>query len=346
MGTALAIHLSKKGTPVCLWGRNPDKIRRIRETRENTPYLPGVPIPDAVAVTADLDRAMEETREIVMCVPSHQVRGVIRQVRPYIKPQTMVVNAAKGLELESLKRMSQVLDEELIGAESHVCALGGPSHAEVICRGIPTAVVVSSKEHSAALAVQEMFVSSRLRVYTNADLVGVELGAALKNVIAVAVGITTGQGYGDNAKAALITRGLAEISRLGIACHADPLTFMGLAGIGDLIVTCTSMHSRNFRAGMLLGQGHTLDQALEKVGMVVEGVLAARAAQRMSQIYQVSMPICDELYRMLFEGKKPEDAVEALMLRQPKGEKEEVALQNVPNLSYALEHTAQWVSGD
>jgi glycerol-3-phosphate dehydrogenase (NAD(P)+) len=342
MGTALAIHLAKNGRRVCLWGRDPVKIRQIHEKRENTPYLPGVSIPETVAVTADLGRAMAGAEEIVLCVPSHQARGVTRQVKPYIQTGAMVINAAKGLELESLKRMSQVLEEELEGTECRVCVLGGPSHAEEICRGIPTAVVVSSREHSAALAVQAMFVSSRLRVYTNADLVGVELGAALKNVVAVAVGITTGQGFGDNAKAALITRGLAEISRLGIACRADPLTFMGLAGIGDLIVTCTSMHSRNFRAGMLLGQGYTLDQALERVGMVVEGVLATRAAQRMSRIHQVSMPICDELYRVLFEGKKPEDAVETLMLRQPKGEQEDVAFQDVPNLSYALEHTAQW----
>ena len=332
MGTALAIHLAKKGLNVCLWGRNAEKIKAINDNKENRQYIPDVKIPDEVIITSDIDEAVNDMEALVLAVPSDQTREVARQLKPYIRPNLPVISTAKGFELSTLKRMSEVLEEELGDKQCRISILSGPSHAEEISCGIPTAVIISSKEERTALTAQELFISPLFRVYTNADIVGVELAAGLKNVVALAVGVATGAGCGDNTKAALVTRGLAEISRLGIACNADPLTFMGLAGIGDLVVTCMSMHSRNLRAGILIGQGNNLDEALKKVGMTVEGVIATKAAKQLSEIHQVSMPICEELYSVLFEGKNPSDAVISLMMRQPKGEKEEVALQNLLNI--------------
>lgn len=324
-GTALAILLAKKGIRVRLWGRNPDNIKPIQETRENIRYLPGVIIPHGVEVTCDLEMAIAKARHLVLSVPSHIVRDMCREVKAIINPGTVVINTAKGIENETLKTLSRVMEEELAAKEVAIGVLSGPSHAEEVSRDIPTAVVVGARVRQVAEEIQDLFMAPRFRVYTNPDLMGIELGGALKNVIALGTGITEGMGLGDNAKAALITRGVAEIARLGVAAGANPLTFAGLTGIGDLIVTCTSMHSRNRRAGILLGRGKSLDEAVAEVGMVVEGVKATRAACALSEKYQVSMPICRETYDVLFNGKDPREAVIALMMRQKTHEVEEVA---------------------
>jgi glycerol-3-phosphate dehydrogenase (NAD(P)+) len=325
-GTALAVLLSEKGEDVCLWGRKKEKTDAIDERRENTRYLPGVVFPPRLAVTNDLQAALAKVRYVVLAVPSHETRNAARLVSELLPPGTVVINTSKGIETRTLKRMSEVIREEITGKTSRVAVLSGPSHAEEVGRGIPTAVVVASADRQTAEEVQDLFMTPRFRVYTNPDMVGVELGAALKNVIALGTGIAEGMGYGDNAKAALITRGLAEIARLGVKAGAQPLTFAGLTGIGDLVVTCTSMHSRNRRAGILLGQGYSMEEAVQEVGMVVEGIRATEAACALAARYQVTMPISEQLYQVLFKHKDPQGAVRNLMLRQRRHEMEEVVL--------------------
>ncbi len=331
-GTALAILLAKNGKEVTIWGREQNKIQAINENRENVQYLPGVTLPTGIEATTDLERALHHVRYVVLSVPSHTVREVCRNIKGMIAPGTIIVNTAKGIENESLKRLSEVIDEELAEKGAFTSVLSGPSHAEEVGKGIPTTVVAGARVRKIAEEVQDLFMSPLFRVYTNPDLPGIELGGALKNVIALSTGIADGLGFGDNTKAALMTRGVAEIARLGTAAGANPLTFAGLTGIGDLIVTCTSMHSRNRRTGILLGKGTPLEQAVAEIGMVVEGVNASKAAIFLSEKYDVSMPICKETYEVLFHRKNPKEAVVDLMMRHKTHEVEEVASAGISNV--------------
>jgi glycerol-3-phosphate dehydrogenase (NAD(P)+) len=320
-GTALAVLMAKAGNTVALIGRNEEEIRQMHERRENLRYLPGVVLPQPLEPTTDINRL--ESDLVILSVPSHAVRKTAQLIRQNLRPGTLIVNTAKGLEEETQKRLSQVLKEEL--PDNPIVVLSGPSHAEEVGRDMPTTVVVASENLEAAEKVQELMMTPKFRVYTNPDLTGVELGGALKNIIALCTGIAEGLGFGDNTKAALMTRGLAEIARLGVAMGGNPLTFAGLSGVGDLIVTCTSLHSRNRRAGVALGQGKPLEQVLEEVGMVVEGVKTTKVAYALSKELQISMPIIEEAYQVLFASSDPKVAVSNLMMRGKKHELEEVA---------------------
>lgn len=326
-GTALAVLLGSKGLAVSLWARRAEHARTLEEQRENARYLPGVVLPPPVTVSCDLEAVLGGASAAVFCVPSHAFREVLKYALPFLSPGALVINTAKGLEEESLARLSSVFAGEA-GEESlaRYAVLSGPSHAEEVARFLPTAVVVSSLSSAAAQEAQDLFMCPYFRVYTNPDVTGVELGGALKNVIALGTGIAEGLGYGDNTKAALITRGLAEITRLGVALGAHPLTFAGLSGLGDLIVTCTSRHSRNRRAGICIGKGKTLDEALEEVKMVVEGVRTARAVRELAASLGVEMPISFQMHGVLFGGVSPTEAVNNLMTRSKRNEVEEVAL--------------------
>ncbi|MDF9407361.1 NAD(P)H-dependent glycerol-3-phosphate dehydrogenase [Pelotomaculum isophthalicicum JI] len=332
--TALAALLAKKGRRVIMYARRPELAEEINITRENSRYLPGVAIHPNIEVTVDLERAFRKARVVVFGVPSHAFREVVRQSRPFLKNDTIYVNTAKGIEETSLSSMSAVFAQEA-GTEllQKYAGLSGPSHAEEVGRELPTAVVAASYRLETAEYVQELFMSDRFRVYTNPDVLGVELGGALKNIIALGTGIAEGLSFGDNTKAALMTRGLAEITRLGVIMGANPLTFAGLAGVGDLIVTCTSMHSRNRRAGIAIGKGSSVEEALELVDMVVEGVRTTRAAHQLSARYAVEMPITDQIYKVLFEGLAPGTAVNNLMSRGRTREMEEVAKMTVKLLN-------------
>ncbi|WP_077370061.1 NAD(P)H-dependent glycerol-3-phosphate dehydrogenase [Anaerosalibacter sp. Marseille-P3206] len=322
-GTALAILLSKKGYNVDLWLRNQKQIDEIRLTRENVKYLPGVIIPTNVNVTNDLEKTISNKDVIVISVPSHGVREVLTEGKKYIKPNQLIVNVAKGIENESLMTVSQIVKEVL--PENKYAMLSGPSHAEEVARDLPTTVVVASSDRQVAEYTQDTFMAPKFRVYTNPDVIGVELGGALKNVIALGAGISDGLGYGDNTKAALMTRGSIEMARLGVKMGGNYETFAGLAGIGDLIVTCTSMHSRNRRAGILIGQGETLENAISKVGMVVEGIRTTKSAYELSQKYEVVMPITQEIYQVLYSAKDVKNSVVNLMLRDRKHEMEDIS---------------------
>ncbi|MFZ5899433.1 MAG: NAD(P)H-dependent glycerol-3-phosphate dehydrogenase [Bacillota bacterium] len=324
-GTALAVHLARKGLPVTLWARRPDYAAELSLSRENKAYLPGVKIPLSIEISADWKALLAGAECVVFAVPSHAFREVLVMVSRHLD-DVPCVNVAKGIEADSLLRLSQVYkavtgDKNL----SRYASLSGPSHAEEVGRAMPTALVAASPCKPVAEFVQDLFISPELRVYTNPDLIGVELGGALKNIIAVATGISDGLGYGDNTKAALMTRGLAEITRLGVHMGADPLTFGGLTGVGDLIVTCTSMHSRNRRFGIEIGKGRTLKEALGAVRMVVEGVRTTIAATELSRRLNVEMPITRQVYAVLYEGVSPLEGVTRLMTRQRTREIEEVA---------------------
>lgn len=327
-GTALAILLADKGYDVCLWGRRREYVEEMLETRENRDYLPGVKIPYGLQMTWDLEKSILNREYIVLVVPSHSMRQMVSQIRPFIDKNAVIISASKGLEVDTLKRMSEVIKEELHESmHKNVAAISGPSHAEEVSKGLPTTVVAAAPHKEIAESVQDLFITSKFRVYTNPDIIGVELGGALKNIIALGAGISDGLGFGDNTKAALMTRGIAEIARLGIAMGAEPLTFAGLSGIGDLIVTCTSIHSRNRRAGILIGQGKTLDEIYSNTKMVIEGVRTTKAAYKLQKEYNIEMPITSELYKVLFEAKNPLNAVKDLMERGRTHEIEEVAMQ-------------------
>ncbi|KPU44015.1 glycerol-3-phosphate dehydrogenase [NAD(P)+] [Oxobacter pfennigii] len=313
-GTALSILLAKKGLRVSIWDRNDGLLNDIKKARENIKYLPGVIIPQNVEVYPDIIECIKDTDLIVLGVPSHAIREICKNIKGSLNDGQKIVSIAKGIENDTYLRMSQVIEEET--GINDVCVLSGPSHAEEVSRDIPTTVVVSSRKRTVAEYVQDIFMTPKFRVYTNPDITGVELGGAIKNIIALAAGISDGLGYGDNTKAALMTRGLAEMTRLGVAMGADTFTFSGLSGIGDLIVTCTSMHSRNRRAGILIGQGKSVNEALTEVKMVVEGVKTTKAAYELSKRYQVEMPITEKLYEVLFQDKNPKYAVTELMLRE------------------------------
>jgi len=324
--TALSVLLAQKGYQVRMWSRRPELADEINKARENSRYLPGVAVPSGIEVSVAMEYVLREAEAVVFGVPSHAFRDVVRAAISHIPGRVMLVNVAKGIEERSLNRLSVVYAEEA-GRDrlERFVVLSGPSHAEEVGRSVPTAVVAASTCMESAEYVQDLFMGETFRVYTNPDVVGVELGGALKNIIALGTGIADGLGFGDNTKAALITRGLAEISRLGIVVGANPLTFAGLAGVGDLIVTCTSMYSRNRRAGMAIGRGRSLEEALAEVKMVVEGVRTTRAARRLAERHAVEMPITDQIYRVLFEGISPREAVANLMTRGKTHEMEEVA---------------------
>lgn len=329
-GTALACHLADSGRPVRLWTRNAAQAQQMKLRRVNDRYLPGIKLPQSIDITDDLEQVLKSSKCVVFSIPSQSFREVLKCSLPYIHKDTLIVNTAKGIEEDSMLRMSEVFEAEA-GTErvSNYTVLSGPSHAEEVALKMPTAVVVASCNQMTSELVQDIFMKHSFRVYTNPDIIGVEIGGALKNIIALGTGIVDGLSGSDNAKAALMTRGLAEITRLGLAMHANPLTFAGLAGLGDLIVTCTSMHSRNRRAGIEIGRGKKLDEALAGVNMVVEGVRTTRAAFGLARRWRVEMPITEQMYRVLFEGQSPEEAVNNLMTRVKTHEVEEVALSKI-----------------
>ncbi|GGJ10256.1 glycerol-3-phosphate dehydrogenase [NAD(P)+] [Alicyclobacillus cellulosilyticus] len=325
-GTAIATLLSRNGHDVRLWGRQSAAVDDINFRHENHRYLPGVRLPDQLLATTDLAWALAGAQTVFFVVPSTAMREVSRQAARFIPADALLVHAVKGFDVASGQRMSEVLQEETGWDTRRMAVVSGPSHAEEVVRGYPTTVVVASVCQETAETVQDVLMSATFRVYTNPDVVGAELGGSLKNIIAIGVGIADGLGYGDNAKAALMTRGLAEIARLGIKMGASPWTFAGLAGVGDLIVTCTSRHSRNFRAGRLLASGLSLADAMNEVGMAVEGVPATKVAVALAARHEVDMPITQATYDVLFGGKSPQDAVKELMGRPRAHEVEDVAV--------------------
>ena len=315
-GTALAILLEKNGHQVTLWSHREEEAKELAKSREHKSKLPGVEIPEGIEIIGNLESALREKDVIVFAVPSVAVRSTAKKVAPYVKEGQLIVNVAKGIEETTLMTLTDIIEEEIPGAKG--CVLSGPSHAEEVSRGLPTTCVVGAKDKETAEFLQNIFMSPVFRVYISPDILGIELGGALKNVIALAAGTADGLGYGDNTKAALVTRGITEIARLGIAMGAKADTFYGLSGIGDLIVTCASKHSRNRKAGYLMGQGRSMQQAMDEVNMVVEGVYSAKAGLALSQKYKVEMPIIEQVNKVLFEGKAPAVAVKELMVRDKK----------------------------
>ena len=317
-GTALSLLLCKNGHEVTLWSALEDEVRMLCEKREHESKLPGVRLPEDMKITADLEDSLQDPDVAVLAVPSPFTRSTAHRMAPFVKKGQIIVNVAKGVEEHTLMTLSEIISEEIPQAD--VCVLSGPSHAEEVGKGLPTTCVVSAEKRETAEYLQGIFMSPVFRVYTTPDILGVELGGALKNVIALAAGTADGLGYGDNTKAALITRGIAEISRLGTKMGARAETFYGLSGIGDLIVTCASVHSRNRKAGYLIGQGMSMQEAMDEVKMVVEGVYSTKAAVKLGKEYGVSLPIIDKVNEVLFEGKDPREAVNELMLRDSKAE--------------------------
>ena len=312
-GTALAKLLSNNGHEVTLWSIVKEEIEMFEKHHEHLDKLPGIKLPSAIKFTNDLEEAVKDKSIIVMAVPSKFVRSTATLLGKHINVNQVIVNVAKGIEAHTLMTLSEVIEDELVN--NSVAVLSGPSHAEEVSKDIPTTCVVGARSKKVAEFVQDVFMNSTFRVYTSPDIRGIELGGAIKNVIALAAGISDGLGFGDNTKAALMTRGLTEISRLGIAMGACPQTFSGLSGVGDLIVTCTSMHSRNRRAGILIGKGYTLQEAIKEVKMVVEGAESAEAALELANKYNIEMPIIEQVNKVLFENKNAKEAVEELMER-------------------------------
>ncbi len=321
-GTALALLLNAKGRSVRVWEYDGEQCERVNADGENKKFLPGVPIPKSVAYSSDFAWVAEGASSIVFAVPSRHFRATARSAGACgVPPGARLIIATKGLEIGSMLRMSQVLEEEVPAAATNPpCVLAGPSHAEEVSRGIPTAVVSASVSEAVACEVQDLFMAETFRVYTNDDVVGVELGVSVKNVIAVAAGICDGLGFGDNTKGALLTRGLAEIVRLGTAMGARPQTFFGLAGVGDLVTTCLSRHSRNRFVGEQIGKGRKLTEILREMVMVAEGVDTARAALELAGRCAVEMPITEQVNAVLFDGKDPNAAIRELMSRERKAE--------------------------
>ena len=314
-GIALAVLLHKNGHEITVWSALEPEIEMLRSTHEHK-MLPGVKLPEDMRFTTDDEEAVKGRDLLVMAVASSYTRQTAKRLSPYVVQGQKIVNVAKGIEDHTLMTLSEIVEQEIPGAD--VAVLSGPSHAEEVSRGIPTTIVVGATTRETAEYLQNLFMNDVFRVYTSSDVLGMELGGALKNVVALAAGIADGLGYGDNTKAALITRGIAEISRLGTAMGARFETFCGLTGIGDLIVTCASMHSRNRRAGILIGQGKTMEEAMAEVQMVVEGVYSAKAAMGLSEKYHVQLPIIEQVNKVLFEGKTASEAVKDLMLRDKK----------------------------
>ena len=317
-GTALTHLLEKNGHDVTIWSCIEDEISMLKEFREQKDKLPGVILSDKTVFTSDMEEALKDKDVVVLAVPSPFTRSTSKQMSHFVKDGQIIVNVAKGIEDETLMTLSQIIQQEI--PQATVCVLSGPSHAEEVGKDIPTTIVVGTEDKDTAVYLQNIFMSDVFRVYISSDVIGIELGAALKNVVALAAGIADGLGYGDNTKAALITRGMAEISRLGIVMGGRIETFYGLSGIGDLIVTCASMHSRNRRAGILIGQGRSYEEAMKEVKQIVEGVYAAKAGLKLSKKYNVTMPIIEQVNKVLFEGASAKEAVCELMVREKKVE--------------------------
>ena len=317
-GIALALVLAKNGNKVTVWSIVKEEIDMLNEKREHVDKLPGVPLPSDMVFTTDLEEAIKGKKVLVLAVPSVFTRSTANKMKAYVEDGQIIVNVAKGIEESTLMTLSEIIEEEIPQAD--VAVLSGPSHAEEVGRGIPTTIVVGAKTEETATYLQNMFMNDVFRVYTSSDVLGMELGGSLKNVVALAAGIADGLGYGDNTKAALITRGIAEIARLGVAMGGKAESFNGLTGIGDLIVTCASVHSRNRKAGVLMGQGKTMDEAMKEVKMVVEGVYSAKAAMLLAKKYNVSMPIIEQVNMILFENKPADEAVKDLMFRDKRVE--------------------------
>lgn len=322
-GTALSILLSSKEKDVELWVRDKKQFDEMNNSRENSKYLPNIKLPENLKIVNDLQNTILGKDIILLAVPTHGVRDILNKAKEYITKEQIIVNVAKGIENDSLLRISEIV-KEILPQNRFVC-LSGPSHAEEVALDIPTTVVSSSIDIESAEYIQDIFMTSNFRVYTNPDLIGVELGGALKNIIALGAGISDGLGFGDNTKAALMTRGISEMAVLGSEMGASLSTFWGLAGIGDLIVTCTSMHSRNRRAGILIGKGKTTDEAIKEIGMVVEGIKTTKSAYKLAEKYNVDMPITRELYKVLYENKDVNKSVPNLMGRDKKHEMENIS---------------------
>lgn len=320
-GTALANVLAENGHTVLMWGKNEDSVKELNDHHQNKRYLKDVVLDSRIKATSDIKEAANFTDIYLMALPTKAMREVTSEIDSLIDSKKTFIHVAKGIENDTFKRVSEMIEDSI--SEDHnggIGVLSGPSHAEEVVIKQPTTVAASSKDEKVSKLIQDLFMNDYLRVYTNNDLVGVELGGALKNIIAVASGIVAGMGYGDNAKAALMTRGLAEISRLGEKLGADPMTFLGLGGIGDLIVTCTSTHSRNYTLGFKLGQGQTMDEALNEMNMVVEGIYTTNSVYHLAKQQNVDMPITNALYKVLFEDNLVKDSVKDLMGRDKKSE--------------------------
>lgn len=317
-GTALSLVLHNNGNEVTIWSIVEEEIAMLKEKHEHVDKLPGVKLPEGISFTTDLKEAIEGKEYLILAVPSVYTRSTAKNMAPYVTEGQVIVCVAKGIEESTLMTLSQIVEQEIPAAE--VAVMCGPSHAEEVGIGLPTTVVAGSAKKKVAEGVQDIFMNQVFRVYTSPDVLGMELGGSLKNVIALAAGMADGLGYGDNTKAALITRGISEIGRLALKMGASYETLSGLTGIGDLIVTCESKHSRNRKAGMLIGQGYTMQQAMDEVKMVVEGVYSAKAAIALAKKYDVEMPIIEEINQVLFEGKTAKEAVAELMLRDKRTE--------------------------
>lgn len=330
-GTALALVLADNRLQVKIWTRRSEHAEEINHNRTNEKYLPNIVLPENIQANSTMADVVDGTDSIVLVTPTKSMREVLKTLNEQLTQPVSIIHASKGIEPDSLKRISEIIEEEIDEQYlKSIVALSGPSHAEEVSLRQPTTVTVSSRDKQACEAAQDLFINDYFRVYTNEDIIGVELGGALKNIIALGAGICNGLGYGDNTRAALITRGLAEITRLGKEMGANPLTFSGLTGIGDLIVTCTSEHSRNWRAGYALGQGKTLQNVLNNMGMAVEGVRTTMAAYQLSQKYTVDMPITAELYNVLFKDKNAKQAVDDLMRRKRTHEVEDLTAMLLP----------------
>ena len=321
-GTALSVSLSGNGHTIRIWDVNADHLKELEEKRENVKYLPEVKLPDSIQISYTIEEALKDADVVLFSAPAQHFRSALDSALPFLKPEMVLVNVAKGIEQKTLLRLSEIANEKI--PNSRYVVLSGPSHAEEVGRGMPTTLVAASEELELAELIQDVFMTDSLRVYTNSDVTGVELGGALKNIIALGAGISDGMGYGDNAKAALMTRGITEIARLGVKLGADLSTFSGLTGIGDLIVTCTSMHSRNRRCGIMIGEGMDPAEATKKVGMVVEGIYTTEAAYQLAQKEGVEMPITEQIYHVINGKVDAREAVTSLMTRQKKHETEEL----------------------
>lgn len=322
-GTALAMVLVENGHDVRIWGHHEEQMTEINDNHTNHKYLPDIQLPMALKAAYTIEECVEDADAVLFVVPTKAMREVAKQFVAVAHNKPVIIHASKGLEQQSYKRISEVLLEEIPEENrKDVVVLSGPSHAEEVAVKDVTTITAAAKNLACAEYVQQIFSNEYFRVYTNQDVIGVELGAALKNIIALGSGALHGLGYGDNARAAIMTRGLAEISRLGVAMGADPLTFIGLSGVGDLAVTCTSVHSRNWRAGDLLGKGHSLDNVLDNMGMIVEGVSTTKAAYELSRELNIEMPITETIYKVLYEDEKVENVIKQIMLREFKSEQE------------------------
>jgi glycerol-3-phosphate dehydrogenase (NAD(P)+) len=328
-GTAMAGMLGEKHNKVWLWIRSKALSETVRQTRINEKYLPGIVLSANVSCSSDLEKVASGAAVVIVAVPSLAMREIAEKLARIVTPETIIVNAAKGFESKSLLRMSQVLKECIPVIDGKIAVISGPNHAEEVGLKYPSATVVASESRRVAETVQDIFMMPHFRVYTNPDLIGVELGGALKNIIALGAGIVEGLGLGDNTKAALMTRGITEITRLGIAMGAQPLTFSGLSGIGDLIATCTSKHSRNRRAGILLAQGKTSQEIQSETAMVIEGIRATWATFQLASKYKIEMPIAEQMFLVLYKDKSPQNALFDLMMRGRTDEVEEIVVDKL-----------------